>query len=244
MTTKNEIESVRTDVQAQTPDDILNLAVTGQISSDQIDQMTKLMELKERFDASAAKKAYHSDMSKFKLNAPLVTKDKDNAQYKSKYTSLGNLVNTINPCLSEYGFSASWNIEQNGVIKVTCKVTHRLGHSEIASASADKDKSGAKNDIQQIKSAITYLKAVTFESILGLASTDANFDDDANQFNAEYINEQELSVILDYVARLEVDTKKLLKAYKANTIEEIRKKDYKDIIELMKKKEALKAVKK
>jgi hypothetical protein len=42
------------------------------------------------------------------------------------------------------------------------------------------DKAGAKNPIQEIKSAITYAKVCTFESICGLASTDGNLDDDGN----------------------------------------------------------------
>jgi ABC-type amino acid transport substrate-binding protein len=42
------------------------------------------------------------------------------------------------------------------------------------------DKAGAKNDIQAIKSSVTYAKAVTYESVCGMAASDANVDDDAN----------------------------------------------------------------
>ena len=170
-----------------------------------LDKMAKALEIQERFEAMQAKKAYVKAMADFKSNAPLVDKDKVNNQYKSKYTSLGHLINTVSPVLSKYGLSASWDIEQNGIIKVTCKMTHELGHSECATAQAPADTSGAKNVIQQIKSTITYLKAVTFESICGLASTDANVDDDGNCVGAMFITDEQKSELVDMATELKVD---------------------------------------
>ncbi len=158
-----------------TPNEMITMAIEKGANLDQIE---KLLVLHERFEANEARKAYHKAMAEFKEHPPVITKDKDNKQYGSKYTSLNNLVNTVNPALSKCGLSASWDIEQNGIIKVVCKITHCLGHSEHASMTAEADTSGAKNKIQQIKSTITYLKGVTFESICGLASSDANLDDD------------------------------------------------------------------
>ena len=146
-----------------------------------VDKLNALLAVKERWEAGEAKKAYTEAMTEFKTSAPIVTKDRDNKQYESKYTSIGNLVNTVNPHLSKYGLSARWDIDQSNGIKVTCVMTHRLGHSESTSMSGPPDNSGKKNPLQEIKSTITYLKAATFEAITGLASTDANSDDDGNQ---------------------------------------------------------------
>jgi hypothetical protein len=145
-----------------------------------VDKLNALLAVKERWEAGEAKKAYTEAMTEFKSSAPIVTKDRDNLQYNSKYTSIGNLVNTINPHLSQYGLSARWDIDQSNGIRVTCVMTHRLGHSESTSMSGPPDNSGKKNPLQEIKSTITYLKAATFEAITGLASTDANLDDDGN----------------------------------------------------------------
>ena len=175
------------------------------------DQMIQLINIKERVDAIEAKKAYVRAMADFKANAPLVGKDKVNNQYKSKYTSLGNLVNTVNPVLSRFGLSASWDVKQNGIVEVTCKMTHFLGHSETATMSAPADTSGAKNVIQQIKSTVTYLKASTFECITGTASTDANLDDDANgAYGVEYITDVEKSNIVDLCTAKNVNMPKFL----------------------------------
>lgn len=168
---ENEIEIKK----GSTPAEMISLAVQ---SGADLEKLEKLLTLQERWEAGEAKKVYNKAMADFKADVPLITKDKVNSQYNSKYTSLNNLVNTVNPILSKHGLSASWNVEQNGTIKVTCKITHALGHSEESSMSAEADTSGAKNKIQQIKSTVTYLKSVTFESICGLAATDANLDDD------------------------------------------------------------------
>ena len=145
-----------------------------------IEQMQQLFDLKLRVEADEAKKAYVAAMTQFKAEAIRVTRDKENKQYGSMYTTLGNLVNTVTPYLSKHGLTARWDIEQSSGVKVTCIVTHSLGHSESVAMTCPPDNSGSKNPIQQIKSAITYAKACTFESICGLASTDANLDDDGN----------------------------------------------------------------
>ncbi len=150
----------------------------------------ELMDLRDRNDATEARKAFVAAMSAFKAHAIVVLKDKTNAQYGSKYVSLGNLVSSVTPFLSQHGLSVRWEIDQTNGIKVSCVMTHSQGHSESVSMVCPPDKSGAKNPIQEIKSAITYGKACTFESICGLASTDANMDDDGNGSSPSDLSEQ------------------------------------------------------
>jgi hypothetical protein len=147
------------------------------------DELQKFMDFKDRWEAGEARKAFVLAMSKFKANDIHISKDKANLQYSSRYTTLGNLVETVTPYLSQNGLSAKWDLEQSAQkIKVTCIITHSLGHSEQVALEGAPDTTGQKNAIQQIKSTITYLKAATFESICGLASSDANMDDDGNGF--------------------------------------------------------------
>lgn len=206
--------------EGKTPSDMIRLAVT---SGADLEKLEKVMILQERWETNEAKKAFHKAVAAFKANPPTVTKDRDNKQYGSKYTTLGNLVNTVNPELSKQGLSANWEIEQNGTIKVTCILTHQLGHSERASASAPADTSGSKNVIQQIKSTITYLKAVTFESITGLASTDANLDDDGNAVGMDFISQKELGQLLDMIADKEVNEEKFCTFLKVESLQKLPK---------------------
>ena len=147
-------------------------------------KLKELIELHERWSAAEAKKAFVEALSAFKAHAITILRDKVNGQYQSKYVSLGNLVATVTPFLSQHGLSCRWDLAQSAGIKITCIMTHVAGHSESVSMVCPPDTSGAKNPIQQIKSAITYGKVCTFESICGLASTDANLDDDGNSAGA------------------------------------------------------------
>jgi hypothetical protein len=163
-----------------TPADLLRIAVSQNAD---LDKMSKLMDLQERWQAAEAKRAFDEAKAKFSAFAIQVTKDKINKQYDSKYTSLGNLVNIVTPFLAQCDLNARWEIDQSNGIKVTCVLAHKAGHTERTAMTVPPDASGAKNVIQQIKSSITYAKACTFESVCGLASTDANLDDDGNSLS-------------------------------------------------------------
>lgn len=162
-----------------TPMQMLSMAVAKGVD---IDQLTKLMDLQERWEKNEAKKAFLDAKAAFSANPPAVYKDKDNKQYGSKYSSIGNLVNTVNEELSKHGLSTSWNVNQTEGISVTCVLTHRMGHSESCSMTGPQDSSGSKNPLQQIKSTVTYLKISTFEAVTGIASLDGNADDDGNGY--------------------------------------------------------------
>ena len=188
-----------------------------------IEQLERLWDMQLKYEANEAKKAYHFAMSEFKKERIVITKDKDNAQYKSKYTSIGNLVDSVTPILGKHGLTHKWDISQDGdMITVTCVSTHALGHSEKVSMQAPSDKSGAKNPIQQIKSTRTYLQAATFESLFGLASTDANCDDDGNGYgNVATIDEKQQSQIIDMMLSKNVNESQFLAWLKVDSVENI-----------------------
>lgn len=109
-------------------------------------------------------------------------------------------------------------------ISVTCVVTHVLGHSEKVEAFAPADSSGAKNPIQGIKSTITYLKSVTLESILGLASTDANCDDDGNAASGKpekIMTDAQKSALLDTMTDKGVSESNLCAFLKVESLEDL-----------------------
>lgn len=209
----------------------------------------KMMNLQERHEANEARKAYYDAVAAFKEDPPEILKDKENSQFskgdkKAMYASLGSIVKTVNPALGKHGLSASWNIEQaEKIVRVSCKLSHRLGHSESVTMEAPPDTSGgnAKNSIQQIKSTITYLRSLTFESVTGLAATDeANLDDDGNAGGGvEYITEKQVSQIVDMINNKNLDETPLLKFLKAESLEKILAKDFDKAIETLKKAKAM-----
>ncbi len=217
------------EVKQTTPATLLNLAIN---QGADLDRLEKLMMLQDKWEENQARKAYYEAVAEFKKNPPQVHKDMENSQFskankKSMYVSLGNLVTTVNPALGAHGLSASWDISQNEkAIKITCKLAHRQGYSETVTMESAPDSSGAKNPIQQIKSTITYLRAITFEAVTGLAATgEANQDDDGNG-TMEYITDQQLSTITDMINDKGVDRPKFLAYIKAEATEKILAKDF------------------
>lgn len=158
-----------------TPAGLLEIAVNNNVD---LDKMTKLMDLKKEWEQDEARKAYHVAMTAFKANPPVIIKDMVNTQYNSRYASLPNIVNNTNIVLSKHDLSANWSVSQGDLVAVTCTITHVLGHSESTTIHGPLDESGKKNDLQKIKSTVTYLKLSTFECITGIATSDGNLDDD------------------------------------------------------------------
>lgn len=196
---------------AVTPMDMLKMAVS---QGADLDKLEKLMELQSKWEANEAKKAFVAAMAEFKACSLVITKDKTNTQFSSKYSSIGNLVNTANESLSKFGLSARWDIDQVNGIRVTCILTHRMGHSEQCSMTGPADTSGKKNPLQEIKSTITYLKISTFEAITGIASSEGNADDDGNG-SGEHGGKMDESLLADYLSAIEAATSKkdIQKAY-------------------------------
>lgn len=202
-----------------TPMTMLSIAV-GQGAD--LDKLQKLMDLHERWEKNEAKKAFVQAMASFKTENIVIIKDKENPKFsvankKAMYTSLGNMVSTVTPFLSKYGLSVRWDISQEERIKITAVITHQMGHSESCSFIGPPDVAGSKSAVQEIKSTITYGKAVTFESICGLASTDANIDDDGNgESKHKTISEDEFQLELAKIKTaetIEILSEVYLKAY-------------------------------
>ena len=146
-----------------------------------VGKLKELLDLQERWEANEAKKAFVVAMAAFKENPPEILKDKtvSYGQTSYRHATLYNVTSKINSALSLHGLTASWRTAQdNGSIKVTCKITHVLGHSEETSLSAPPDDSGKKNVIQQMASTVTYLERYTLFALTGLAGKDQ--DDDGN----------------------------------------------------------------
>lgn len=220
--------------QAENPTSMLAMAVSSGLDPEII---RGFMDLKDRDDKAISERAYTEAMTEFKADPPVIDKDKDNKQYGSKYSSLENMVNKAIPKLSEHGFSHKWKIDQSGgSIKVTCFLTHKMGHSDSCSLEAPPDNSGKKNDIQQIKSTITYLKSATFESVTGLASAEVNLSDDGNAYGEQLIDKNQTADIELLIKENNRDRAGFLTHFKIEDVSDLPASEYKKAVNLLKTK--------
>lgn len=175
-----EATAVETVPVADVGSDLLTLLVNKDVD---IAMIEKVMDLRDRDDARAARNAYTAAMAAFKADPPEIEKDA-HVQYDTgkgttaySHATLGNVTNTINKALGEHGLSASWDtLQGDGGVKVTCTITHTMGHSESTSLKAAPDTSGSKNSIQALGSTISYLERYTILALTGLATKDMDTD--------------------------------------------------------------------
>lgn len=149
-----------------------------------MEEIKDMMDLQDRNDKRVAKQAFDKAMADFKRNPPKVIKDLINNQYNSSYSSIGNTVSTVNEAMGPFGLSARWEYPEPSdpaaLVKVTCILSHELGHQISVTLEGPIDVEGKKNKMQGRKSGRTYLKLETYEAVTGIASEVGNVDDDGN----------------------------------------------------------------
>lgn len=202
-----------------TPSHMLQMAVE---QGADLDKLEKLMDLQERWERGEARKAFVASMNRFKENPPKLTKNKTVDYTSSKgrttynHASLDHICDTIGKALSDVGISYAWktNQQENGLVRVTCILTHEAGHSEETALQAAPDTSGGKNSIQAVGSTVTYLQRYTLLAATGMATEDQ--DDDGTGAGPEPAktladDRKKLNEIVDLVNETGADEKKLLR---------------------------------
>lgn len=173
-------EIVPTPPQAVTPMALIEIAVNQNAD---INKIEKLMELQLRWEANEARKAYVAAMKSAKAEIPEIVKNRtvsfgEGRKTEYTYATLDNICDKVVPVLSRHGITHRWRTEQHdGKIRVTCILTHELGHSEETSLEGMPDTTGSKNAIQAIGSATYYLFRYTFTAAVGIAVK--GIDDDS-----------------------------------------------------------------
>ena len=172
MTTTGEVRT-----QGPTPASMLQSAIDKGVD---MVQLQALMDLRERWEAGEARKAYVAAMAQFKLDPPRIFKDKQVAflDVKYKHAELDQVAEKIGAALAKVGIAVAWETDQSvqGQIKVTCILTHELGHSERVWLSGPHDASGKKNPLQAIGSTVSYLERYTILAATGLATGEDDND--------------------------------------------------------------------
>jgi hypothetical protein len=175
----------------QTSDPIMAIIerMTREPSFD-LDRIKEMLAMKERFEELEAKKAFVADMAEFKKNPPQIYKNK-HVNFKSERTgnrteydhaTHSEVTMKIIARLAEHGFSHRWVTTQpNGLVCVTCIITHRLGYSESQELTAPPDTSGSKSPVQAIASTRTLLERYTLLGATGLSAADLPDADDKTE---------------------------------------------------------------
>ena len=172
---KNETKAVvKIDNAVPSPANLLQLAVEKDVD---IEKLSKLMDLQERWDAKQAKKEYYASLNKFQSICPPILKSKAGYDKRYYYAPLDQIIKVIKEPLYDTGLTYRWEQENKEKrIVITCIITHISGHSEKTTLEDVADTSGSKNAIQAMGSTVQYLRRYTLESVLGIATSSTDVD--------------------------------------------------------------------
>lgn len=180
---------------ALTPPQILMRAIERGADLSLID---KLMDMQDRWEDRKARQEFNQAITAAKAEIEPVKRT--NKSHMGKYENLADISKAISNILAENGLSYRFRTDnKNGQICVTCIIAHKSGYSEENTLCSDADKSGSKNSIQAIGSAVTYLERYTLKAALGLS---ASHDDDGNSADLEKnISENQRNKILQLIEK-------------------------------------------
>ena len=174
------------------------------------EQLGKMTDLVERWQASAAKMAFAKAMNFCQSEMPVIVRDDYNSHTKSPYVRLETLQNVIRPIYTRHGFSISWSQGERaaeGLSRVVGTLFHIDGHSERYQGDYPIDGAGAKggqvmNPLQGTVSSHTYAQKDMLRLMFNLTIMDK--DADGNQADSICAPDQ-VGVINDLIRDCEAN---------------------------------------
>ena len=219
-----------------TPVDLINTIIT---KGGDLSQLAQLMELQEKWEAKQAKANFNHARQKFMDEVKTVVKNKEGFGYF--FASLDNIAKTIKPVLDKCNLYYSWDTDfVDGIVHVTCVISHVDGHEQRTKLAGGPDTSGKKNSIQAIGSTTSYLQRYTLVSALGLVisdqDSDLNVDDDGDggqkvvpiKKNKNVIDKEQVEEILELIAKTKADTVKFCNHHKISSVAEMPAEQFED----------------
>lgn len=195
--------------------------------------LSKLLDVQLRVMDKQAEMEFNSAFTEMSMRIPRIIKKgsvgyKDKATQKTeeafRFATYEDIDAKIRPVLQEFGFSLSFDTQERagGGVVVTATLAHRNGHSRSSSISVALDNSGGKNNIQGMGSSSSYGKRYAMCNILNIVTVGE--DDDAE--GAFCINEGQISEIEQLIIESGTKPAAFLKLLKAETLNDIKQKDF------------------
>lgn len=139
-------------------------------------KLERMLELKERHDANAAKALYAAAFAQASADFPTIPLNGKGHNGKP-YATLEDITKLTRPVLSAHGLALTFAVAVADLVTVTAKLMHKAGHCETTEMALPRDTTGSKNAVQAVGSTQKYGQRYTAQAILGL-SLGADDEDD------------------------------------------------------------------
>lgn len=161
------------------PHSLLEKAIENKVD---VESLERLVALQERWEAKEAKKAFDKAMASFQAECPTINKTKGvktkTGEVAYRYAPIESIVNQVKDLLEKHGFSYSTSMElQDKGVKVSVRVVHEQGHSEISEMAVPFGTMTAiMSASQRAAAAQTFAKRYAFCNAFGILTGDEDND--------------------------------------------------------------------
>ena len=145
-----------------------------------VNKMQQLLDMQERIMDKNAESAFNQAMVLALSEIPSFEEGQQGHNFK--YATFESINKVVKPILAGHGLFVNFttNFVEGGV-QVTAIITHKDGHREQSTGLYPFDKSGSKNDIQAVGSAISYGKRYQQNALLNITTFAEDDDGFASQ---------------------------------------------------------------
>lgn len=147
-----------------------------------VETMEKLLAMRRELKAEYAKEQFDNAMAAFQAECPTIEKtkkvyEKDKRSVRYSYAPLESIVEQVKDLLAKHGFSYSINtVQDDKMLGVICKATHKYGHSESTTFSVPIGSEGFMSDVQKYGARLTFAKRYAFCNAFGILTGDEDND--------------------------------------------------------------------
>lgn len=208
-----------------------------------VDKLDRLLAMQERVVAREAEQAWIAAMKAAQEECEPIKRNKKNATTSSTYADLEKLSNEVDPIAHKHGFILSFGSGESNLkdhYRVTCDVSHVLGHTQHRYLDVPTDMTGIKGNQNKtathgMGSAITYGRRYLKLLIFDIATT----DDDGNAAGrGKTINETQEGDLEALLQEVGADRARFCRYMKVGDLGEIRAQDFERAVQALEAKRA------
>ena len=241
------------DIQAlDTPATPMSIIATAVSQGVPVETLRELFALQRDMQTHAARQSFAAAMAEFKATCPPVERRSNNGQFMvvnrdgvkvpRRYASLDDIERTIRGPLGACGLSYRWSEMKvaDGMMSLTCVVSHRDGHSEASTVSVPAGSSAGCSEIQKSGAAQTYAMRYSIVQALGLTSCDDDTDGNDEPDNSPPLTEAQVADIEILLSETKSNRAAFLAWVEAATVADIPQSRFAGCVDALKKKKGAK----
>lgn len=196
-----------------------------------IDKMERLFEMRERIESRRALEAYNAAMADTQAELPVVLKNRVNDHTKAKYADLFAIADEALPIIHRHGFGLSFSecpATLPNCIGVSCRASHRSGHSEVYTFNVPVDAAGSQGKLnktatQAYGSTLTYGRRYATCGVFNIIVTDT----DGNAPVATgIVTPQHVAELVKLIEATKADAGWICERYSIETLEDMTAKQF------------------